>query len=68
MDEDVKRVVKFNAKRDEDYNLGSMRLESLLESRGLLDILLQETSSELTSLQSSGEYKSTIARARSLIV
>lgn len=68
MDEDVKRVLKFNAKRDEDYNLWTMRLDVLLESKGFLDVVLRDTFSEPTSFQSSDEHKFKIVRARSLIV
>ena len=68
MDEDVKRIAKFSAKRGEDYSLWSMRMEALLESRGLLEVVLQDTSDGQTDLQSSDEYKLKTAKARSLIV
>ena len=43
-------------------------MEALLESRGLLEAVLRDTSDGQTYLQSSDEYKLKMAKARSLIV
>ena len=68
MDEDLKRIVKFNAKHAEDYNLWSMRFEALLESKVLLEVVLRDTSVELTATEMTSELNLRMAKARSLLV
>lgn len=68
MDEDHKRIVKFNSHRVEDHGLWSMRMEALFESKELLEDVLRDTDRELTSGELTGPVKLKMGKNRALLL
>ena len=65
MEDDWKKLVKFNAKRDEDFDLWRTLLEAHVESRGVMDVV----STNCVGVTTDKEMVETkMATARSIII
>ena len=65
MEDNFKKMVKFNSKRVEDFTLWSMRFEALLELKELLSVVRCDTSTELTNTRLALQMNLMLAKARS---